>query len=67
MRGLKKLHGKGTYKHIDKNMDIATTKPNQPNEPIQWKEEKIFQILAIKKKNWFAFWLTTHSPPVFIT
>ena len=59
----KKLHGKGTYKHIDRNMDIATTSPKWPSGPSQWekKEEQIFQILAFKKKI-IGVWLTTPSP-----
>ena len=30
MRGLKKLHGEGTYKHVYKFTDTATTRKNQP-------------------------------------
>ena len=39
MRGLKKSHGKGTYKiHTYKIWsDIATTRPNRPSGPIRWK------------------------------
>ena len=38
VKALKKIYGKGTYKNIDRNMDIATTRQNQPSGPIGKKE-----------------------------
>ena len=51
----KKLHGKGTYKHIDRNMDIATTSPNWPSGPIQWEKRRrknLPNTCNLKKFNW---------------
>ena len=53
----KKSHGKGADIYIDRQTDIATTRPNRPSGPIRWKFLNLSTKLEWVLTKWVLSWL----------